>query len=170
MMLNTKSAIFRALHHHKTSLERVISTNYAVIKTFSTTQHPRILTGTHYLSKKIGIFENASRIHKDGIFFGFAKMGFVQIRELSEKSGCGLEERIKKIISDNPVVVYSKTYCPLDVEAQVIELDQLGDEGLEMLKVLKRLTDQHTVPNVFIETLKLYKEGELEDLLAEAEA
>ncbi|GAA0142721.1 oxidoreductase [Lithospermum erythrorhizon] len=117
-------------------------------------------------------------------------MGFVQIRELSEKSGSGLEERIKKIISDNPVVVYSKTYCPfssevkflfkrLDVEAQVIELDQLGDEGLEMLKVLKRLTDQHSVPNVFIggkhiggcsETLKLYKEGELEDLLAEAEA
>lgn len=58
----------------------------------------------------------------------------------------------------------------LGVEPLVIELDQLGPQGPPLQEVLQRLTGQHTVPNVFIDTVKLYRKGELEQLLAEANA
>lgn len=95
---------------------------------------------------------------------------------------------MKKTVTENPVVVYSKSWCSyssevkslfkrLGVEPLVIELDELGPQGPQLQKVLERLTGQHTVPNVFIggkhiggctDTVKLYRKGELEQLLAEA--
>ncbi|KMT05805.1 hypothetical protein BVRB_7g166440 [Beta vulgaris subsp. vulgaris] len=106
----------------------------------------------------------------------------------SSSFGSRLEDSIKKTITDNPVVVYSKTWCSyssevkslfkkLGVKPFVIELDELGAQGPQVQKVLERLTGQHTVPNVFIgakhiggcsETVKLHHKGELEPLLSEA--
>lgn len=104
--------------------------------------------------------------------------------------GSRLEETVKKTITENPVVVYSKTWCSyssevkslfkrLGVQPLVVELDQMGPQGPQLQKVLERLTGQHTVPNVFIggkhiggctDTVKLYRKGELEPLLSEAGA
>ncbi|XP_077229470.1 monothiol glutaredoxin-S10-like [Tasmannia lanceolata] len=112
----------------------------------------------------------------------------VLVRAMAASFGSRLEESVKKTLSDNPVVIYSKTWCSysmevkglfkkLGVEPFVIELDELGAQGPQLQKVLERLTGQHTVPNVFIggnhiggctETVKLYHKGELAPLLSEA--
>ncbi|XP_076908243.1 monothiol glutaredoxin-S10-like [Bidens hawaiensis] len=114
--------------------------------------------------------------------------GGLKIRAMTASFGSRLEETVKKTLTDNPVVVYSKTWCSyssevkslfnrLGVEPLVVELDQMGAQGPQLQKVLERLTGQHTVPNVFIggkhiggcsETVKLHRKGELEALLAEA--
>ncbi|KAL3850026.1 hypothetical protein ACJIZ3_011908 [Penstemon smallii] len=106
----------------------------------------------------------------------------------SASFGSRLEDTLKKTVGENPVVVYSKTWCSyssevkslfkrLGVEPVVIELDQLGPQGPQIQKTLERLTGQHTVPNVFIggkhiggctDTVKLHRKGELEPLLSEA--
>eukprot|EP00262_Sarcandra_glabra_P007667 TRINITY_DN2056_c0_g1_i1.p1 TRINITY_DN2056_c0_g1~~TRINITY_DN2056_c0_g1_i1.p1 ORF type:complete len:200 (-),score=15.38 TRINITY_DN2056_c0_g1_i1:99-671(-) len=106
----------------------------------------------------------------------------------ADSFGSRLEETVKKTVSENPVVVYSKTWCSysmevkslfkrLGVEPLVIELDELGPQGPQLQKVLERLTGQHTVPNVFIggkhiggctDTVKIYRKGELTSLLSEA--
>ncbi|CAK7349480.1 unnamed protein product [Dovyalis caffra] len=108
----------------------------------------------------------------------------------SSSFGSRLEDSVKKTVADNPVVVYSKTWCSyssevksvfkrLNVDPVVVELDELGPQGPQVQKVLERLTGQHTVPNVFIggkhiggctDTVKLYRKGELEPLLSEANA
>ncbi|WCJ38177.1 Glutaredoxin family protein [Euphorbia peplus] len=108
----------------------------------------------------------------------------------SSSFGSRLEESIKKTVADNPVVVYSKSWCSyssevkslfkkLGVQPLVVELDELGAQGPQLQKTLERLTGQHTVPNVFIggkhiggctDTLKIYRKGELEQLLTEANA
>lgn len=118
-------------------------------------------------------------------------MGLVRIRAMcSDSSGSGLEEDVKKTIGENPVVVYSKTWCSyssevkslfkrLGVNPHVVELDQLGSQGSELQKTLESLTGQRTVPNVFIgskhiggcsDTVKLHQQGKLESLLSEAGA
>lgn len=115
----------------------------------------------------------------------------MSIRGMASSSfGSRLEESVNKTVADNPVVVYSKSWCSyssevkslfkkLGVEPLVIELDELGPQGPQLQKVLERLTGQHTVPNVFIggkhiggctDTVKLFRKGELESLLAEANA
>ncbi|KAK6143977.1 hypothetical protein DH2020_020797 [Rehmannia glutinosa] len=108
----------------------------------------------------------------------------------SASFGSRLEETVKKTVGENPVVVYSKTWCSyssevkslfkrLGVEPLVIELDQLGPQGPQLQKTLERLTGQHTVPNVFIggkhiggctDTVKLHRKGELGPLLSESGA
>lgn len=108
----------------------------------------------------------------------------------SSSFGSRLEESVKKTIDENPIVVYSKTWCSyssevktlfkrLGVDPLVIELDELGAQGPQLQKVLERLTGQHTVPNVFVggqhiggctDTVKLYRKGELEGMLAAANA
>ncbi|KAI3678754.1 hypothetical protein L6452_38057 [Arctium lappa] len=116
------------------------------------------------------------------------KNGGLKIRAMTASFGSRLEETVKKTVTDNPVVVYSKTWCSyssevkslfnrLGVQPHVIELDQMGAQGPQLQKVLERLTGQHTVPNVFIggkhiggcsETVKLHRKGELEALLTDA--
>ncbi|KAF9610743.1 hypothetical protein IFM89_024599 [Coptis chinensis] len=105
----------------------------------------------------------------------------------SSSFGSRLEENVKKTLSDNHVVIYSKTWCSyssevkslfkkLGVQPHVVELDQMGPQGPQLQKVLERLTGQHTVPNVFIggkhiggctDTVKLHRKGELESLLSD---
>ncbi|XWS31341.1 hypothetical protein CRYUN_Cryun23aG0068300 [Craigia yunnanensis] len=105
----------------------------------------------------------------------------ISVRGMASSFGSRLEESIKKTVADNPVVVYSKSWCSyssevkylfkkLGVEPLVIELDELGPQGPQVQKVLEWLTGQHTVPNVFIDTVKLYRKGELEPLLLETNA
>ncbi|KAH7517475.1 monothiol glutaredoxin-S10 isoform X2 [Ziziphus jujuba] len=114
----------------------------------------------------------------------------ISVQSMASSFGSRLEESVKKTVAENPVVVYSKTWCSyssevktllkrLDVEPLVIELDELGPQGPQIQKVLERLTGQHTVPNVFIggkhiggctDTLKLYRKGELVPLMSEASA
>ncbi|KAL5230573.1 hypothetical protein ABZP36_029349 [Zizania latifolia] len=101
--------------------------------------------------------------------------------------GSRMEDSIKKTLADNPVVIYSKSWCSYSMEVKalfkrigvqphVIELDHLGAQGPQLQKVLERLTGQSTVPNVFIggkhiggctDTVKLYRKGELVTMLSE---
>ncbi|CAA7403293.1 unnamed protein product [Spirodela intermedia] len=122
---------------------------------------------------------------------GDGRSGLLSVRSTSSSSssfGSRMEETVKKTIDENPVVVYSKTWCSysmevkalfkrLGVEPLVIELDELGPQGPQLQKVLERLTGQFTVPNVFIggkhiggctDTVKLHHKGELTVLLSEA--
>ncbi|KAL8139015.1 hypothetical protein V2J09_005016 [Rumex salicifolius] len=77
----------------------------------------------------------------------------------SASFGSRMEESFKKKISENLVVVYSKTWCSycsevkslfkrLGIDPLVIELDELGAQGPQLQKMLERLTGQYTVPNV----------------------
>uniref|UniRef100_A0A2P2K8G3 Uncharacterized protein MANES_13G042100 n=1 Tax=Rhizophora mucronata TaxID=61149 RepID=A0A2P2K8G3_RHIMU len=91
----------------------------------------------------------------------------VSVRAMSSSSsssssfGSRLEETVRKTVADNPVVVYSKSWCSysyevkslfkrLGVQPLVIELDELGAQGPQIQKILQRLTGQRTVPNVFV--------------------
>jgi len=135
---------------------------------------------------------HSSTIHTRARFtvHGPRKGGPITVRAMTASFGSRLEETVKKTITENPVVVYSKTWCSyssevkslfkrLGVQPLVVELDQMGPQGPQLQKVLERLTGQHTVPNVFIggkhiggctDTIKLYRKGELEPLLSEAGA
>ncbi|KAJ6795695.1 putative glutaredoxin-C6 [Iris pallida] len=68
--------------------------------------------------------------------------------------------KAKEIVSSNPVVVFSKSYCPYCVRVKqlltqlgatfkAIELDAESD-GSETQAALAQWTGQRTVPNVFI--------------------
>lgn len=108
------------------------------------------------------------------------------IRSMCASAGSKLEFSIKEKLSENPLIIYSKTRCPycravkdlfnrLGVKPMVIELDELGPAQYQLKNALKRLTGQSTVPNIFIggkhiggcsETMALHKKGELIPLLS----
>ncbi|GFQ07723.1 glutaredoxin, partial [Phtheirospermum japonicum] len=95
----------------------------------------------------------------------------------------------EEIVASNPVVVFSKSYCPycvavkellrkLGATYKVIELNNESD-GSEIQAALKEWTGQRTVPNVFIggkhiggcdDTTNLHNQGKLNALLTEAKA
>ncbi|KAK3035345.1 hypothetical protein RJ639_034053 [Escallonia herrerae] len=97
--------------------------------------------------------------------------------------------KAKHIVSSNPVVVFSKTYCgycervkqlfsQLGASYKVIELNEEGD-GSEMQAALAQWTGQSTVPNVFIggkhvggsdAVLEKHREGKLVPMLIDAGA
>ncbi|KAH7315444.1 hypothetical protein KP509_21G050100 [Ceratopteris richardii] len=97
--------------------------------------------------------------------------------------------RAKDLVSSNPVVVFSKSYCPycievkrllssLKVKMKVIELDREND-GSAVQSALLEWTGQRTVPNVFIggkhiggcdNTKAKHSEGKLVPLLEAAQA
>ena len=69
-------------------------------------------------------------------------------------------DKVRALIQQGKVVVFSKTYCPYCVEAKDVfksanvqfetyELDELP-EGDAMQKALLEITGQKTVPNIFI--------------------
>ena len=100
-----------------------------------------------------------------------------------EKSAAALY--VKKLISQNKIVIFSKTTCPwcakvkelfkeINEEFVAIELDNI-ENGQEVKEYLIEQTKQSTVPNVFINathvggydsTAKAQKEGTLAKLLA----
>eukprot|EP00250_Pteridium_aquilinum_P006778 c16621_g1_i1 orf=160-468(+) len=95
----------------------------------------------------------------------------------------------KDLVASNPVVVFSKSFCPyckqvkqllesLGVKMKAVELDQESD-GSDVQAALAEWTGQRTVPNVFIggqhvggcdSTVAKHKEGKLVPLLQEAKA
>ncbi|MCO5555523.1 hypothetical protein L7F22_063908 [Adiantum nelumboides] len=97
--------------------------------------------------------------------------------------------KAKDVVTNNPVVVFSKSYCPyckqvkqllqsLGVNFKAVELDQESDGG-ELQAALTEWTSQRTVPNVFIggqhiggcdSTVAKHKEGQLVPLLQQAKA
>ncbi|MCE3214866.1 Glutaredoxin-C1 [Datura stramonium] len=97
--------------------------------------------------------------------------------------------KAKQIVSSNPVVVFSKTYCgyctrvkqllsQLGATFKVIELDQESD-GDEVQQALLEWTGQRTVPNVFIggehvggcdSVLEKHQQGKLLPMLKDAAA
>jgi len=95
-----------------------------------------------------------------------------------------IEEFIDRVIAENDVMIFSKTYCPYckrtkelfkreKIEANVFELDQAA-RGSEIQQALHKKTGQRTVPNVFIKgthiggsdaTLAAHEKGEIAKLL-----
>eukprot|EP01134_Creolimax_fragrantissima_P001691 CFRG1691T1 len=69
-------------------------------------------------------------------------------------------ERVEKLIAENTVMVFSKSYCPYctktkqllkkeGVEYALFELDQ-DDDGSALQAALQQISGQRTVPNVFV--------------------
>ncbi|KAJ4959024.1 hypothetical protein NE237_026135 [Protea cynaroides] len=97
--------------------------------------------------------------------------------------------KAKEIVSSNPAVVFSKTYCPYCTKAKqllsdlgatfkAVELDVESD-GSDIQSALREWTGQRTVPNVFIggnhiggcdATVGKHQEGKLVPLLTDAGA
>uniref|UniRef100_A0A7N0TNR4 Glutaredoxin domain-containing protein n=1 Tax=Kalanchoe fedtschenkoi TaxID=63787 RepID=A0A7N0TNR4_KALFE len=97
--------------------------------------------------------------------------------------------KTKDLVATNPVVVFSKSYCPycarvkkllaeLGATFKAVELDIESDGG-EIQAALAEWTKQRTVPNVFIggkhiggcdDTVALNSQGKLVLLLKEAGA
>ncbi|CAM6121639.1 unnamed protein product [Calypogeia fissa] len=97
--------------------------------------------------------------------------------------------KAQALVSENPVVVFSKSYCPycrkvkelltnLGAKQKVIELD-IESDGNEIQAALGGWTGQRTVPSVFIggkhiggcdDTVAKNKSGTLVPLLKEAKA
>ncbi|UJR13446.1 hypothetical protein I4U23_000460 [Adineta vaga] len=115
---------------------------------------------------------------------------FRRVMSANGSGGNAVADKVKQLIIDHQVIVFSKTYCPYCVKAKrvlgkyklkdykVIELDEIKD-GNEYQKVLGRLTDAKTVPRVFIagecigggdETERLDKNGDLEKRLKKVNA
>ncbi|XP_020574699.1 glutaredoxin-C5, chloroplastic-like isoform X4 [Phalaenopsis equestris] len=113
-------------------------------------------SGIHRSRKRVDREESDRVIEVRSMSFSFSSSP-----SYSSSFGARLEETVKKTVAENPVVIYSKTWCSysmevkalfkrIGVDALVIELDQLGPQGPQLQKVLERLTGQFTVPNVFI--------------------
>ena len=97
--------------------------------------------------------------------------------------------KAKEIVSSDPIVVFSKTYCPyctrvkdllskLGAKHKVIELDVESD-GSQIQSALAEWTGQRTVPNVFIsgnhiggcdDVMEKHSAGKLVPLLTESGA
>lgn len=99
-----------------------------------------------------------------------------------------LKEEITKLIKDNQLIVFSKTYCPfskkakrilglynLKNELQVVEVD-LREDGYDVKMILKQISGRDTFPNTFLngQTLggsddleRLHETGQLQALLNE---
>eukprot|EP00644_Phytophthora_capsici_P000120 jgi/Phyca11/99837/e_gw1.4.1201.1 len=106
-----------------------------------------------------------------------------------EKSGTLAEDIVWTAINQNPLVLFSKSYCPyckktketlagLGAKPVVFELDTRED-GAAIQAFLFRLTRQSTVPNLFIKgksvggndnVQELQRSGELIDRLKKARA
>ncbi|OCT53138.1 Glutaredoxin [Cladophialophora carrionii] len=97
------------------------------------------------------------------------------------------KEKAQKIIDENSVVVFSKSYCPYcraskallnDLHAKyfLMELDQVED-GAALQDALEEITGQRSVPNIFIGQNHIggnsdlqAKKSQLNDLLKSAGA
>ncbi|PQK15706.1 hypothetical protein BB8028_0006g00290 [Beauveria bassiana] len=107
----------------------------------------------------------------------------------SSQSVAMASQKAQKLIDENPVMVFSKSYCPyckatksllssLDAKAKVVELDEEAD-GNALQDALEEISGQRTVPNVYIakkhiggnsDVQSLSSSGKLKALLAEAGA
>ncbi|CAG8517688.1 9669_t:CDS:2 [Ambispora gerdemannii] len=113
----------------------------------------------------------------------------VQSHGFSGPLGHHHEQEIDDIIHDNPVVIFSKTYCPYSRRAKhilaqygvephpyIVEVDA-RDDSEEVKLALFKFTYQATFPNIFVdgwsiggseEVAILHANGKLKDLLIDA--
>ncbi|XP_006895263.1 PREDICTED: thioredoxin reductase 3 [Elephantulus edwardii] len=97
-----------------------------------------------------------------------------------------MRRRLQDLIENNRVMIFSKSYCPhstrvkelfssLGVEYNALELDKI-DNGSSVQEVLLEITNQKTVPNVFVnkvhmggcdQTLQAHQSGLLKKVLQE---
>uniref|UniRef100_M1BS38 Glutaredoxin S12 n=1 Tax=Solanum tuberosum TaxID=4113 RepID=M1BS38_SOLTU len=96
-------------------------------------RHLQRIPNSNCSVQSVRLHRFGSRIENNGP----RKIGRVQIRAMSGSFGSRLEESVKKTITENPVVVYSKSWCSystevkvlfkrLGVDPLVIELDEMG--------------------------------------------
>ncbi|XP_005522123.1 PREDICTED: thioredoxin reductase 3 [Pseudopodoces humilis] len=98
----------------------------------------------------------------------------------------GLKLRVRTLIASHRVMIFSKNFCPycnkvkelfrsIGVEYYALELDAT-DDGASIQQVLVELTNQRTVPNVFVNgthiggcdaTYQAYQDGSLQKLLGD---
>ncbi|KAM0739574.1 hypothetical protein ACQRIT_004758 [Beauveria bassiana] len=96
-------------------------------------------------------------------------------------------QKAQKLIDENPVMVFSKSYCPYckstksllsSANPKIVELDE-EDDGSALQDALEKISGQRTVPNVYIakkhiggnsDIQSLSSSGKLKALLAEAGA
>eukprot|EP01024_Parvocaulis_polyphysoides_P025606 TRINITY_DN2328_c0_g1_i2.p1 TRINITY_DN2328_c0_g1~~TRINITY_DN2328_c0_g1_i2.p1 ORF type:complete len:138 (+),score=3.02 TRINITY_DN2328_c0_g1_i2:44-415(+) len=87
------------------------------------------------------------------------RMGNISMRSYVSVSA-QLKEQITQKNKENPVMVYSKSYCPfcgqvkglfnkLQIEFKAVELDQIQD-GAEVQDALAEVSGMSTVPQVFV--------------------
>ncbi|KAK7892748.1 Glutaredoxin [Exophiala xenobiotica] len=97
------------------------------------------------------------------------------------------KQKAQKIIDDNSVVVFSKSYCPYCRASKsllnekhakyfLMELDEV-DDGAAIQDALEEITGQRSVPNIFIAQKHIggnsdlqSKKGQLDGLLKSAGA
>lgn len=88
-------------------------------------------------------------------------------------------EQAKQLIASHPLLMISKSWCPdcvygkkvfadLHTEPYVVELDKM-DEGKELQEAFLQLTNQNTVPNVFINGKHIGTENDIARLLESGE-
>ncbi|KAI8337607.1 glutaredoxin, partial [Chlamydoabsidia padenii] len=86
-----------------------------------------------------------------------------------------VKEFIKKTILENKVTIFSKSYCPyclrakdlfddIKVDYKALELDERLD-GQDIQQGLSELTNQRTVPNIFINQVHVGGASDLETAL-----
>jgi len=100
------------------------------------------------------------------------------------QAAASLVDSVKEKNEANPVIVYSKSWCPycarvkalfqkLEVDAKIIELDEVV-EGDDVQAALYDISGVRTVPQVFIggkfvggsdDTLALHSSGKLKTML-----
>ncbi|XP_037659356.1 thioredoxin reductase 3 isoform X2 [Choloepus didactylus] len=105
---------------------------------------------------------------------------------LSSEAREDLRQRLLGLIEGSRVMIFSKSYCPhstrvkeffssLGIEYNILELDQI-DDGAKVQEVLSEITNQKTVPNIFVNkvhvggcdrTLQAHQSGLLQKLLQE---
>ncbi|KAI8067547.1 glutaredoxin [Gongronella butleri] len=87
-----------------------------------------------------------------------------------------IKEVVKKTIAENKVTIFSKSYCPfclgakdifddLNVNYKALELDERPD-GPEIQHALLELTQQRTVPNIFVNQVHVGGSDDLKKALA----
>ncbi|KAG0047348.1 hypothetical protein BGZ83_007572 [Gryganskiella cystojenkinii] len=112
-------------------------------------------------------------------------MGQFTSTPVTPEMAAAIKKRVDELIASNDIVVFSKSYCPYCTKAKnlltlleakfiAIELDN-DEQGAAIQAYLLELTDQRTVPNIFISQkhiggcdslFALNKSGELKTLLA----
>ncbi|KAK4408188.1 Monothiol glutaredoxin-S10 [Sesamum angolense] len=121
----------------------------------------------------------ASTYHTGGVSLSCRtaskNVGRVKIRAMCSPSfGSRLEESVKKTVGENPVVVYSKTWCSyssevkslfkrLGVEPIVIELDQLEKRLAFTQLVIQFLTDAYDLLRI-VERICVLKDRNYRDV------
>ncbi|KAL7921278.1 thioredoxin-like protein [Trichoderma austrokoningii] len=119
----------------------------------------------------------------------FIRSFFTSAARLSPEAKMAVKEEVERIINNNNVVVFSKTWCPyckqtkstlneLKADYEVVELDNRND-GDAFQDALLEITGQRSVPNIFIakehiggnsDLQELVKKNTLKGLLEEAGA